>query len=63
MRFLRPTRHRLHWCLDMIFRNDECRLRTDHAPANFCTIKQMAQNLIRNTPGKVSVRLKRKAAG
>ena len=47
----------------MIFRNDECRLRTDHAPANFCTIKQMAQNLIRNTPGKVSVRLKRKAAG
>ena len=25
----------LHWVMDMIFRDDECRLRTDHAPANF----------------------------
>lgn len=37
----------LHWVLDMVFRDDECRLRTNHAPANFCTIKHMAQNLIR----------------
>jgi predicted transposase YbfD/YdcC len=28
----------LHWVLDTVFRDDECRLRTDHAPANFCTI-------------------------
>jgi hypothetical protein len=55
--------NRLHWVLDMVFRDDECRVRTDHAPANFCTIKHMAQNLIRVAPGKASLRLKRKAAG
>ncbi len=53
----------LHWVMDMVFRDDECRLRTDHAPANFCTIKHMAQNLIRRAPGKASLRLKRKTAG
>ena len=53
----------LHWVMDMIFRDDEARLRTDHAPANFTTIKHMAHNLIRNAPGKTSLRLKRKSAG
>lgn len=52
----------LHWVMDMIFRDDECRVRTDHAPANFCTIKHMAQNLLRQAPGKDSLRLKRKVA-
>jgi predicted transposase YbfD/YdcC len=52
----------LHWVLDMVFRDDESRVRTDHAPANFCTIKHMAQNLIRLAPAKGSLRLKRKAA-
>jgi predicted transposase YbfD/YdcC len=42
----------LHWVMDMIFRDDECRVRTDHAPANFTTIKHMAHNLIRKAPGK-----------
>ena len=53
----------LHWVMDMVFRDDECRVRTDHAPANFATIKHMAHNMIRNTPRKASLRLKRKAAG
>ncbi|MGB8295864.1 MAG: ISAs1 family transposase [Polyangia bacterium] len=52
----------LHWVMDMIFRDDECRIRTDHAPANFTTIKHMAHNLLRRTPGKDSLRLKRKLA-
>lgn len=52
----------LHWVMDMIFRDDECRVRTDHAPANFTTIKHMALNLIRRAPGKDSFRLKRKVA-
>jgi len=52
----------LHWVLDMVFRDDECRVRTDHAPANFTTIKHMALNLIRRAPGKDSMRLKRKVA-
>ena len=52
----------LHWVMDMIFRDDECRIRTDHAPANFTTLKHMAHNLIRKAPGKDSMRLKRKVA-
>ena len=52
----------LHWVMDMIFRDDECRVRTDHAPANFTTIKHMAINLLRNAPGNDSLRLRRKVA-
>lgn len=52
----------LHWVLDMNFRDDECRVRTDHAPANFSTLKHMALNLIRMAPGKDSLRLRRKVA-
>lgn len=52
----------LHWVLDMVFRDDECRVRTDHAPANFTTIKHMALNLIRRAKGKQSLRASRKAA-
>jgi predicted transposase YbfD/YdcC len=52
----------LHWVMDMIFRDDECRIRTEHAPANFTTIKHMAHNLIRKAPGKDSFRLRRKVA-
>lgn len=53
----------LHWVMDMVFRDDECRVRTDHAPANFAAIKHMAQNLLRHAPGKSSLRSSRKAAG
>jgi predicted transposase YbfD/YdcC len=52
----------LHWVMDMLFRDDECRIRTDHAPANFTTLKHIAHNLIRRAPGKDSLRLKRKVA-
>jgi predicted transposase YbfD/YdcC len=52
----------LHWVMDMTFRDDECRVRTNHAPANFTTIKHMAHNLIRKAPGKDSLRLRRKVA-
>jgi predicted transposase YbfD/YdcC len=52
----------LHWVMDMVFRDDECRVRTQHAPANFTTIKHIALNLLRRAPGKDSLRLKRKVA-
>ena len=52
----------LHWVMDMIFRDDECRVRTDHAPANFTTIKHMAHNLLRKAATKDSLRLRRKLA-
>ena len=53
----------LHWVMDMVFRDDECRVRTDHAPANFTTIKHMALNLLKRPAGKQSIRGRRKAAG
>lgn len=52
----------LHWVMDMIFRDDECRVRTDHAPANFTTLKHIALNLIRKASSKDSLRLRRKVA-
>jgi len=52
----------LHWVMDMVFRDDEARIRTDHAPANFTTIKHMAYNMIRRAPGNDSLRLRRKIA-
>ena len=52
----------LHWVMDMVFRDDECRLRTENAPANFTTLKHIALNLTRKGQGKDSLRLKRKVA-
>jgi predicted transposase YbfD/YdcC len=52
----------LHWVMDMVFRDDECRVRTENAPANFTTIKHMASNLFRKAPGKDSQRLRRMTA-
>jgi predicted transposase YbfD/YdcC len=52
----------LHWVMDMMFRDDESRIRKDHAPANFTTLRHMAYNLVRRAPGKDSLRLKRKVA-
>jgi predicted transposase YbfD/YdcC len=52
----------LHWVLDMIFRDDECRVRTENAPANSTTLKHMALNLMRKPPGKDSLRVRRKLA-
>jgi hypothetical protein len=47
----------------MTFRDDECRLRSGNAPANFAVVRHMAHNLIRRAPGKQSLRARRKAAG
>ncbi len=50
----------LHWVMDMVFRDDECRIRKHNAPANFAVVKHIAANLLRATPGNESMRVKRK---
>jgi predicted transposase YbfD/YdcC len=52
----------LHWLIGMMFRDDECRVRT--SPANFTIIKHMALNLIRRKASgkKDSLRVRRKVA-
>jgi len=52
----------LHWVMDMVFRDDECRIRKKNTPANFSTIKHMATNLLRKAPGKHSLKSKRHIA-
>ena len=51
-----------HWVMDMVFRDDECRIRRDNAPANFATIKHIASNLMRSKADKHSMRAKRRLA-
>lgn len=37
----------LHWCLDVSFREDHCRVRKDHAPENLGILRHMAMNLLK----------------
>ncbi len=55
----------LHWCLDVIFREDQCPLRADHGPQNFALLLKFALNLLRSSPfqAKKSLRVRRKRAG
>lgn len=38
--------NQLHWCLDVIFREDASRARKDHSPLNLNVIRKIALNLI-----------------
>jgi predicted transposase YbfD/YdcC len=53
----------LHWCLDVTFREDECRVRDRHAAANLSWLKRFAISLIKQHPHKESVAMKRRMAG
>jgi predicted transposase YbfD/YdcC len=53
----------LHWTLDMTFREDECRIRKDHGPENFASLRRAALGLIKRDKSKGSVKKKRKRAG
>jgi predicted transposase YbfD/YdcC len=37
----------LHWCLDISFREDHCRVRKDHAPENFAILRHISINLLK----------------
>jgi predicted transposase YbfD/YdcC len=52
----------LHWVLDMVFRDDECRVRTDNAPFNLAIVKHIALNVLRSKKTKDSLRMRRKVA-
>ena len=52
--------NKLHWVLDVQMREDDCRVRTDHAPANLSTIRHVALNLLRQeTSTRLGVKNKR----
>ena len=51
--------NRLHWCLDVTFGEDACRIRTDHAPHNLNIVRKIAMNLLRLSPLRKSLPKKR----
>jgi predicted transposase YbfD/YdcC len=54
----------LHWVLDMGFREDESRIRKDHAPENVATLRHIAMNLLKaEKTTKVGIKSKRLKAG
>lgn len=56
--------NRLHWVLDVSFREDESRIRKDHAPDNFSVLRHIALNMIKKeTSVKKSIKAKRLRAG
>jgi predicted transposase YbfD/YdcC len=55
--------NRLHWVLDVVFRDDLARLRTGHGPENMAVVKHMAMNLIRRAAPATSLKNRRKLAG
>lgn len=54
----------VHWVLDMVFREDESRMRKGHSPENFAILRRLAMNLVRrDKSSKSSLKARRKAAG
>lgn len=46
------SENRLHWVLDVAFREDDCRVRVGHAPENLAIIRHFALNLLRKEPSR-----------
>ena len=56
--------NRLHWVLDIAFREDACRLRKDHAAENLAILRHIALNLLsQDTTSKIGVKNRRLKAG
>jgi predicted transposase YbfD/YdcC len=51
--------NRLHWVLDIAFREDDSRFRSGHGPENFAIVRHFALNLLRRDPARGSIAKKR----
>lgn len=55
--------NRLHWMLDVVFREDLARLRSGNAPANMAIVRHAALNLLSGAKPTTSFKNRRKKAG
>lgn len=51
--------NKLHWRLDVTFREDDCRIRTGNAPACMSTIRHICLNLFQKEVSKLSIKKKK----
>jgi predicted transposase YbfD/YdcC len=54
--------NQLHWILDVVFDEDDCRTRKGNAPENLAILRRLAVNIVRSHPAKISMRQKLKTA-
>ena len=52
-----------HWSLDMIYREDESRIRDPHIRENFAWLNRFTLSLLKQHPGKDSIAMKRRGCG
>lgn len=55
--------NRLHWVLDISFREDESRVRSGHAQENLSVVRKLALNLLRQADAKGGIKNRRLQAG
>jgi predicted transposase YbfD/YdcC len=56
--------NKLHWVLDVAFREDDCRVRKDNAAQNFAMLRHVALNLLKQENSvRIGIKAKRLKAG
>ena len=53
----------LHWTLDVVFKEDQSRLRKGHGARNMAVVRHFAINIVRTATDKRSIKSRRKIAG
>ena len=53
----------MHWILDVVFGEDDSRLRNGHATENFACLRKFAISLLKQDTSSGSLKGKRKRAG